>query len=130
MDVDAPTAPAWETLDALVHRRMLPSGRRWFLVIDDDRVAGLVTLGDVAAVPQSDWPTTRVSAVMKPADRIVRVAPDTELVSALRAMDDGEVAQAPVMDGGRLSGVLCRERVLRQVRLRTELRLPPATEAA
>ena len=130
IDLDAPTAPAWETLDALVHGRILPTGRRWFLVLDGNRVAGLVTLRDVASVPQAEWATTRVSAVMQPADRIVRVTPETELVTALRAMDDGAVAQVPVMDGDRVSGVLCRERALRQVRLRAELRLPPTTEAA
>jgi Zn-dependent protease/CBS domain-containing protein len=130
MDLEAPTVPAWETLDAMVHQRIVPTGRRWFLVVDAHRLAGLVTLEDVISVPQADWPTTRVSAVMRPADRMVRVSRDTELSTALRAMDDGEVAHVPVMDGERVSGVLTRERVLRHLRLRAELRMPPRPEAA
>jgi predicted transcriptional regulator len=125
-----PTVPAWETIDSVVHQRILPTGRRWFLVVDANRLAGILRLEDVVAVPQAAWPTTRVARAMLPVDRMVRVTRDTEIVSALRAMDERAVAHLPVMDGDRISGVLCRDQVLRHVRLRAELRMPPAPEAA
>jgi predicted transcriptional regulator len=58
---------------------------------------------------------------MVPWDRLVRVSPDTELITALRIMDDANVAQVPVLEGNQLLGVLLREQILHYIRARAEL---------
>jgi CBS domain-containing protein len=58
---------------------------------------------------------------MVPWDRLIRVQPNTDLMEALRAMDDANVAQVPVVEGNQVAGLLSREQILRYVRLRAEL---------
>jgi CBS domain-containing protein len=91
------------------------------LVTAGDQVRGVVTLTDITKISKADWPTMTAEQVMTPWEAIVHVQPDTELIDALRAMDDANVAQAPVMKEERIAGVLSRDQVLHYIRLRTEL---------
>ncbi len=105
----------------LVDDYILPTGHRYFLVVDGDVPRGVVTLRDVAQVPRDRWDWTSVRDMMTPWSRLTVVTPDMELLAALRLMDDAHVSHLPVMDGERLRGLLTREEVLHHVRLRTEL---------
>jgi predicted transcriptional regulator len=58
---------------------------------------------------------------MIPIEKLVWVEPGTELIKALRSMDQAQVAQVPVLEQGELVGVLTRERVFQTLRARTEL---------
>lgn len=116
-----PEVPSRLKLRQLIDDHILPMGHRHFLVVDGDVPRGIVTLRDVTRVPQDRWDWTSVADVMTPWARLRWVTPETELLAALRLMDDAQVAQVPVMDGGQPCGLLTREEVLRYVRLRTEL---------
>ncbi len=52
---------------------------------------------------------------------LVRVDHRTELLEALQAMVEANVAQVPVVRGEALLGVLSREHVLHYLRTRSEL---------
>lgn len=54
-------------------------------------------------------------------ERLARVQPNTELFEALQTMDETNVAQAPVMEGDHIVGLLSREQVLHYIRIRSEL---------
>jgi CBS domain-containing protein len=58
---------------------------------------------------------------MVPFDRVTYVTPQTEVLTALRMMDDANVAQLPVVENGELIGILTREQILHMLRLRAEL---------
>ena len=60
---------------------------------------------------------------MVPAERLVSVTPDTELLKALQTMDDANLAQMPVLEDGMLVGVLSRENVLHYLRVRADLKM-------
>jgi len=53
---------------------------------------------------------------MKPLELLAAVRPDTALMEALQRMDDANVAQVPVVEGGRVAGRLSREHVLHYIR--------------
>ncbi|RCK76983.1 MAG: hypothetical protein ANABAC_3408 [Anaerolineae bacterium] len=108
-------------LSQLVEDYILTSGQRCFIVMDNDLTSGVITLKDVTAVPQSKWRFTTVRQAMVPFDRVTYVTPQTEVLTALRMMDDANVAQLPVVENGELIGILTREQVLHMLRLRAEL---------
>jgi len=54
-------------------------------------------------------------------NRLTHISPQTALVDGLREMQEVNSAQVPVMEDGRLVGVLSRERVEHYLRTRTEL---------
>ena len=109
------------SLERLVEERVLPQGERAFLVEREGAVVGLVTVGDVTRVPRSEWPATPVEAAMVPSERVVTVSPQTSVVEALRLMREHDVRQLPVLDGGRVAGMLTRDDVLRHIELRMAL---------
>lgn len=108
-------------LSQLVEDHILTSGQRCFIVVDNDITSGVITLKDVTAVPQSKWRFTTARQAMVPFDRVTYVTPQTEVLMALRMMDDANVAQLPVVENGELIGILTREQILHMLRLRAEL---------
>jgi Zn-dependent protease len=108
-------------ISQLVDERILNGGERCFFVDDNGKLQGMLTLRDIAQIPQPKWRFTTTGQAMVPFGRLVRVTPETELLSALQTMDDANVAQVPVVSGDELVGMLSREQVVHYLRTRAEL---------
>ena len=63
---------------------------------------------------------------MVPADRIVTVGPQTGVIEAMRLMREHDVHQLPVIEDGRMVGMVTRGDVMRQIELRSVFRSPDA----
>ncbi len=110
-------------VNQLVEEKILSGGQRCFLVSENGDARGLLTLRDISQVPQRKWPYLGTEELMLPLERTVQVEPDTELLAALRSMDQSNLAQLPVIEDGEFVGLLTRDRVLHYVRTRAELGL-------
>lgn len=108
-------------ISTLVEERVLTGGERCFFVADNGKLEGMLTLKDISKVPQPSWRFTTTRQAMMPANQLVSVTPETELMSALQTMDNANVAQVPVIVEGELVGVLSREQVVHYLRSRAEL---------
>lgn len=104
-------------LDRLVEEGVLHSGRRAFPVVRAHVLLGLVTLEDLRRVPASERPRRRVAEVMTPRERLVTVERRDSAEEALRRLSQAQVNQLPVLDGGRLVGLLTRENLLKWLAL-------------
>jgi len=113
--------PAATHLQELVDRHILGSGSRSFMATQGDEVVGLVTVHQIAAVPRDKWSSTNVADVMTPIARAKRIGPKTGLWAAMTEMDHDGVNQLPVMDDGRMLGVLTRGDVISYLRTLQEL---------
>jgi Zn-dependent protease len=109
------------TLDRIVRDDVLGAGRRCFIVTEGGRMAGLLTLHEIKAIPPERRATVTAGDVMTPVEKLTTVEPGTDLLAALEKMDDANVAQMPVMQAGELRGMVAREQVLHYVRVRAEL---------
>ena len=103
-------------LEQLVTQHILGSGQRSLVVKQNDKVAGLLTLHNVKAIPRSDWLTTTAAQVMIPVAKMKWIRPEAELVDALGEMDRDGVNQLPVMAGDEIRGVLGRDDVISMLR--------------
>lgn len=110
--------PASMSMQELVDTRVVPTDERAFLVWRGDAVAGMVTLTDVIRLPRQRWPSTPVTEAMVPVERLVTVTPELPLTAAVRLMQERNVAHLPVLDDGRLVGLLALADVERQVETR------------
>jgi Zn-dependent protease/CBS domain-containing protein len=115
-------APGTSVAD-LIEDYFLPQSRRAMPVVDNGRIVGIVTLGDVRQVPPDQRAATPVADVMGGRDGLVTVGPGSSLAAALEALGRGDYEQVPVVDNGRLVGMLTRADVLRQFMLREALGL-------
>ena len=109
-------------LQRLIDERLLATAERAFLIERDGAIAGLITATDIAKVPRERWAGTRVEEAMVPAEQVVTVTPDTGLVEAMRLIQQHDVDQLPVIDDGRIVGMLTRGDVMRHIELRTVFR--------
>jgi Zn-dependent protease/predicted transcriptional regulator len=124
------TVPANISLQELVDNYFLPRGLRSALVIQDDQLAGLITLGDIRHVPREQWGQVLVGHVMIPLDRLHVVSPQQNLNDVLPLMVSRDVNQLPVMENGRLVGVVSRDAIMRYLEVRRSLGLKDWRKAA
>ena len=125
-DVMRPDTSAIEpnaSVEDLVERYLVPGNRRAVPVVAGDRLVGMVTLGDIQAIAPQARSSTRVVDVMGGRSGVTTVGPDTPLASGLEAMLAGDFEQLPVLEDGRLIGVLSRADIIRQIQLREALHL-------
>ncbi len=123
MTTDFRTTPTGTTVGSLIRELVLPLNLRAIPVVAGDRMAGLVTIGDLRKVEQDFWATTPVDAVMTPASDLPAVSPDDQLTTALERFGGTELPLLPVMRGPALVGLLYRESVTGYVRMREMLGL-------
>ncbi len=121
MERDYAEIPAGVTLRQLVDEHVLGKGKRSFIVRAGDDVAGLLTLHRIKETPRAVWPTTTARQAMIPIAQTKRVRPSAELWATLEAMDRDGVNQLPVMEDGRMLGMLTREGIISYLRTRREL---------
>jgi Zn-dependent protease len=122
------TAPANISLQQLVDTYILPHGARAIPVLRGDQFAGLITLADIRTVPRERWSQTPVDSVMIPLERLHAVRPQQSLNEVLPLMASHDVNQLPVVEDGRLVGMLSRDAIVRYVEVRRGLGLQAAQQ--
>lgn len=94
-----------------------------FPVVLGGLLVGIVTDQDVRQVPRERWPVVKVGDVMKPAEALITVTEDNLVSDALIRMSQGEVGRLPVIDGGRIVGIVARSDINRAVKMRLQFKL-------
>ena len=121
MDRDFSAVEAHLSLQDFVHRYLLASGRRCFVVVQDNNLTGLITTKEVSGVERDRWPQTSVQSVMRPLSQLRTVMPDTPAIRALEIMSREDINQLPVVSDGQLVGLFSRSSVMGFLRNRAEL---------
>jgi Zn-dependent protease len=106
----------------------------WFLrhdepaypVVQDGIFAGIVSVEDLRKVPSGEWEIRCVSDVMTPGQALVVAAPDEPLSEAVRKLARAGVSQLPVLQEGRLVGMLWEKDVARWLQLQDQSTRRPA----
>lgn len=130
MNTNPMTVPANISLQRLVDEYFIPQGLRSALVLQVDQLAGLITLSDIRHVPREQWSQTPVGQAMVPAERLHTVTPQQSLSEVLPLMTGRDVNQLPVVQDGKLAGVLTRDAIIRSVEIRRSLGLDKRGKAA
>ncbi|MFH1140755.1 MAG: site-2 protease family protein [Chloroflexota bacterium] len=120
MDPNTETVTPQITVEELVHEWFLQRRRRAYPVSEDGKLAGIVTLTDVKGVPQDRWSQVRVAEIMR-REPLYTVGADDDLDAALQLLAQHDLNQVPVLQEGRLVGLLSRAEVIRYLQFRHEL---------
>lgn len=106
------TVPGEETLEDLVHDRLLGGRHTRYPVLFDGSIVGLVTLGDVKAVERDRWPFVRtVDVANRDLDELV-VADDATVASVIPRLAGNRPGALIVAREGRLAGIITRADVM------------------
>jgi Zn-dependent protease len=100
-------------LARLLDDYMMASGQRVFPVEQHGRFLGLVCLEDLRKTQRGEtWDRQTARDVMTPVDALVSVDVGDDAADAMDKLASRNVNQVPVLDSGRLVGLLRREDVL------------------
>ena len=122
MSGDVPRIPRQTDLGTLVENHMVFTGHRLFIVGEEGRWDGLLTVQEMRKVPRHRWSGTRVGDIMVPASQLAAVGPDDEALRVLEIMEETDLTLLPVEEDGAITGVVGREQILRFLRPRIGIR--------
>jgi predicted transcriptional regulator len=113
MHRDFPWVQASVAVHDLVYHYFTDRNRPGLPVIAGGRFAGLVTWHDLQGVPPEHWASTPVGQIMTPYARLRTVQVDDNAEQLLRLLQNAEIKQAPVLQDGRLVGMVGQDDILR-----------------
>jgi CBS domain-containing protein len=111
------TVPPDMTLRDLMNL-MFYEKHRGFPVVENEALAGIITITDLLKVPDGLRDTTSVGDVMT--RKIYVIGPEEEASSAMRKMNEHKIRRLPVLEDGRLVGIISREDLVRAIELCSE----------
>lgn len=121
MRTDFPTVVPGLSLASVVDDHMVGHGERAVVVANGGAVLGILTVSDVRRVPRSEWPFTPAQAVMTPRERVITVTADTPAVEILTLLGEKALNQVPVLEDGRMVGLVARREILERLQLAESL---------
>jgi Zn-dependent protease len=123
MSRDYPTVDSYLNLQNFVEQHLQRTGRRFFVVMLNERPTGIITPSEISQVPQNRWPYTTIADVMRPLDATKTVGPNTPITEALELMTVQDLNQLPVVTDGGLAGLISRANILQLLQTRAQLHL-------
>jgi CBS domain-containing protein len=111
------TVDAHTSVQDFMDDAFFPTRHTAFPVVDDGRVAGLVSFRQALAVPRELWSTVAVREIMLPAEAVC-LDPGTPLSDALARLTTSPLRRLLVCRGGELAGLLSLTDVGRLVEAR------------
>jgi len=124
MSHEVPTVDGHITLEEY-GAEVLRTGRRFHLVLTDDRLVGLMNVHMLNSVPREEWAHNSVQAAMIPREKILWASPEEPLLRLLERLLAADVNQMPVVsgteNGTHVVGMVTRDSILRVVQTGAEL---------
>ena len=114
MSAPVRTIPLEMTLDEL-KELMFREKHRGYPVMSDEALVGIITLTDLQRVPEAERAITLVDQVM--ARKLYLIGPLEEASTAMKMMNEMQIRRMPVIDEGRLVGIVSREDLVRAIEL-------------
>ena len=130
MNPKAVTVPADISLQQLVDAYFLPGGLRYALVMQGEKLVGLITLSDIRHISREQWGQVSVGTALIPLSRLHVATPQQSLSDVLPFMAGRDVNQLPVVDNGALVGILSRDAIVQYLEVRRSLGVESAKSNA
>jgi signal-transduction protein with cAMP-binding, CBS, and nucleotidyltransferase domain len=112
MLADAPVVDARQPVGPLVRGVLDLNPRAVYLVSDGDRLAGVLSGHELSTVPEALWDVTPAGAVMTPREALRATARDRLVSDVLVEMEVEELFHMPVVENGRVIGIVARDRIV------------------
>jgi len=102
----------------LIEEHLIGTSRRVFPVVEQGRLQGLVCLADLGKVPRDRQAQTPVSEIMTPLRELKTLTPGDKASTAMERLSEHGINQLPVVEDGRVLGLVSREDILTWLALR------------
>lgn len=120
MRSDPPSISGNRTIDSLVHEDLMGSDDQAFPVVEDGKLVGIITLDDVRKIERARWEQVSVKEGMTPVEELTVVDPEDDSAEAFARLSQLDVRQLPVVENGKLCGLLRRRDIVRWLKLHSD----------
>jgi len=121
MSTHIPIVTGNTSVSVLIDEYIMKSEDQAFIVIEDDKIAGLVTINDVRRVLPNERTNTTVQDIMTPSKKMIVVAPEEDVSEAFERLQVGDIRQLPVVQENKIVGFLRRKDIVRWLQLQSQL---------
>ena len=112
MHRDAPVVDGGQSVGSLARGVIDINPRVMYMVEDDGKLAGLITGYQLRSVPERDWDNTAARDAMVPSADLRAAARDQLVSDVLLEMETADLLHMPVVENGRVVGIVARDRIL------------------
>jgi len=109
------------SIDELVRDYIYKHQFTHFPVFHGEELAGLVSLSQVKTVPRELWGFKQVRDIMTAIEQVPQLRPTDDAMEALNRMIAEDLGRMPVVDGGRLVGIVSRRDILNLFKIKSDL---------
>ncbi|MEW5848131.1 MAG: site-2 protease family protein [Myxococcota bacterium] len=106
-------------VQTLVREHLMPARDPVMPVVDGETWLGMVGLSDVDKVNRAHWDMVTVAEIMTPASEILVAQRGQDALQALKDLGEQDSAHMPVVDGGRLLGLLWQQDIIQWLEMAT-----------
>ena len=106
------------TVQDAVDQYFIAQGFGEFPVCEAGQILGVVSVGDVHAIPTTLWPWRRVREIMRPTSMAFCIPPDWSIMQAMDRMVQGGWDCLVVMENGEIVGLVTRSAIAHFLQLR------------
>jgi Zn-dependent protease/predicted transcriptional regulator len=117
------------SVQEVVDDYMVGQGERAVMVANDGAVLGILTVDDVRKVPREQWGQVPAQRIMTPREEVVTVTANARAVDVLMLLSEKHLNQVPVLDEGRMIGMVTRRELLERLQLAETLGPKPDLDA-
>lgn len=106
------------TVQEAVDQFFVTHGFGGFPVCEGGQLLGVVTVGDVQALPIALWPWRRIREIMQPASQACCISPDWSVIQAMERMVQNGLDRLVVMEHEQIVGLITRSAIANVLQLR------------
>lgn len=110
-----------QSLDQVVEQYFLHYPFKAYPVVEGDRLIGMLTLRGLQEVPRNEWESLHAGDVAERYGRVPALRPEEPALNALRRMAESGHGRLPVVEHGRVVGLLSRKDIMDFLEIRAEL---------
>jgi len=109
------------SIDELVRDYIYKYHFKHLPVFNQDDIVGMVSLFQIKGVARELWAFKQVRDIMTPIEQVARLKPTDDANEALTRMVAEDLGRMPVMEDGRLVGIVSRRDILNLFKIRADL---------
>jgi len=115
------------SIKELVSNYVVSKGHYFFVVTDEDKPIGWISLREIRKIPKRLWDTTNIEKTCTPTTQVYSATTEQSAADVLEHMLELDLEQIPVMEGNKTIGLIDRDDLLHLTRVRRQLRsrIPP-----
>jgi Zn-dependent protease len=120
---DVITVDSDTRIKELVDDYFLKYGFSGFPVLEDERIAGIISLKEIKMVPKDKWFSTSTREVMQAFDQSLAISEDDDVSVILEKMIKEDRGRLLVLNNSRLTGIITRSGIANFLQMKKELRV-------